>query len=95
MVRRTHIKVEVEPPVFECLDQRFHGREMVLGHEDSRNMRWASGARQNPVQDFSHSVGMQNYECAAVFLGVMSRKTRMAPGDAGYPFVSYQRWSLG
>src|SRR6188508_797634 len=49
MVRRTHIKVEVEPPVSECLDQRFHGGEMVLSHEDSRNMSWARGARQYPV----------------------------------------------
>jgi hypothetical protein len=32
---------------------------MVLGHEDSRNMSWASGARQNPVhEDLSHSVGV-------------------------------------
>jgi hypothetical protein len=26
----------------------------------------------------------------AVFFWVMSRKTKMAPGEAGYPLVSYQ-----
>jgi hypothetical protein len=29
-------------------------------------------------------------EGEAVFLSVMSRKTKIAPGEAGYPFVSYQ-----
>ena len=33
---------------------------------------------------------MAQEDCAAAFRSVMSRKTKIAPGEAGYPFVSYQ-----
>jgi len=68
---------------------RMRERLIIMGDGDERTykgeMRHYRGLLTAMTED-----DMAQEDCAAAFRLVMSRNTKIAPGEAGYPFVSYQ-----
>ena len=71
-----------------CEAMRMRERLNIMGDGDERTykgeMRHYRGLFATMTDD------MAQEDCAAAFRLVMSRNTKIAPGEAGYPFVSYQ-----
>jgi len=67
---------------------RMRERLIIMGDGDERTYK--GEMRHYRALFATMTDDMAQEDCAATFRLVMSRNTKIAPGEAGYPFVSYQ-----